>query len=83
MYALALEYPVEVFTEDLELEADLGVDSVKQTELLSRAADRYHLPERPAEFRLSDCSTMGKVTDFVLDGLLSSAGGPADGVPRG
>ena len=33
MYASALEYPVEVYTEDVELEADLGVDSVKQTEL--------------------------------------------------
>jgi hypothetical protein len=30
-----------VFTEDVELEADLGVDSVKQTELLSRATDRW------------------------------------------
>ena len=32
-YATALEYPVEVFIEDVELEADLGVDSVKKTEL--------------------------------------------------
>jgi len=83
-YAEALEYPVEVFTEDLELEADLGVDSVKQTELLARAADRYHLPERPADFRLSECSTMGKVADFVLAGLNSGAEPvTANGQPRG
>ena len=69
MYASALEYPVEVFTEDVELEADLGVDSVKQTELLSRAAERYHLPARPADFRLSEYSTIGKVADFVLAAL--------------
>ena len=36
-YATALEYPVEVFTEEAELEANLCVDSVKQTELLSHA----------------------------------------------
>ena len=62
-YATALEYPVEVFTEDVELEAGLGVDSVKQTELLSRAAYRYQPPARPADFRRSHYSTMGKVAD--------------------
>jgi hypothetical protein len=42
-YATALDYPVEVYTEDMEPDADLGVDSVKQTALLSHAADRYQL----------------------------------------
>jgi len=64
-YAEALEYPVEVITEDAELEADLGVDSVKQTELIARVAERYGLPERPEGFRLSDYPTLGKVVDFV------------------
>jgi acyl transferase domain-containing protein len=73
MYAAALEYPVEVFTEDVQLEADLGVDSVKQTELLSRAAERYRLSARPADFRLSEYSTMGKVADFVLAALPAPA----------
>jgi acyl transferase domain-containing protein len=73
MYATALEYPAEVFTEDVQLEADLGVDSVKQTELLSRAADRYQLPARPADFRLSDYSTMGGVADFVFGVLAAPA----------
>ncbi|HZN83147.1 MAG TPA: hypothetical protein VFC01_26230 [Mycobacterium sp.] len=31
MYATALECRVEMFTDDMELEADLGVDSVKKT----------------------------------------------------
>ena len=65
MYATALEYPVEVFTEDVALEADLGIDSVKQTELLARAAERYGLPEPPADFRLGDYDTMGKVVDYL------------------
>jgi acyl transferase domain-containing protein len=64
-YAEALEYPQEVFTEAVELEADLGVDSVKQTELIARVAERYGLPERPADFRLADYATLGRVTDFV------------------
>ena len=71
--AIALEYPVAVFTEDVELEADLGVDSVKQTELLSRGADRYQLPARPTDFRLSDYSTMGRVAAFVFGALTAPA----------
>jgi hypothetical protein len=60
-----------VFTEAVELEADLGVDSVKQTELLSRAADRYQLPARPTDFRLSGYSTMGRVPAFVFGALIA------------
>jgi malonyl CoA-acyl carrier protein transacylase len=66
MYAAALEYPEEVFTEDVELEAELGIDSVKQTELLARLSDQYALPSRPADFRLADYNTLGKVVDFVV-----------------
>ncbi|HKG51497.1 MAG TPA: acyltransferase domain-containing protein, partial [Actinomycetales bacterium] len=65
MYAEALEYPVEVFTETVALEADLGIDSVKQTELLARAGERYGLGQRPEGFRLSDHDTLGKVVDHL------------------
>jgi acyl transferase domain-containing protein/acyl carrier protein len=66
MYAEALEYPVEVFAEDTDLEAELGVDSVKQTELLSRVSERYGLPARSPEFRLSGHNTLGKIADLVV-----------------
>ncbi|PWK13931.1 acyltransferase domain-containing protein [Tumebacillus permanentifrigoris] len=65
LYAEALEYPEEVFTEDVALEAELGVDSVKQTELMARVSEQYNLPPRQADFRLSDYPTMGQITDFV------------------
>jgi acyl transferase domain-containing protein len=65
LYATALEYPEEVFTEDVALEAELGVDSVKQAELIARIAERYNMPPRPEDFRLGDYDTLGKVTDFV------------------
>ena len=72
-YAIALDNPVEVYSEDVELEADLGVDSVKQTALLSYAADRYQLPVWPTDFRLGDYSTMGRVADFVFGALTAPA----------
>ena len=72
LYATALEYPEEVFTEEVTLEAELGVDSVKQAELMARVAERYDMPPRPEDFRLGDYDTLGKVTDFVY----SQLGGP-------
>jgi len=65
IYSDALEYPDEVFTDDVLLEAELGVDSVKQIELLTRVSQRYGLPPRESGFRLSDYDTMGKIVDYV------------------
>ena len=66
MYAEALEYPVEVFTAQTPLEGELGVDSVKQTELLARVSDLYALPLQDTTFRLSDYPTLGHVRDLVM-----------------
>jgi malonyl CoA-acyl carrier protein transacylase len=65
VYAAALEYPEEVFTDDVLLEAELGVDSVKQIELMTRVASRYGISEQARGVRLADYDTMGKVVDFV------------------
>ncbi|MGH2369894.1 MAG: hypothetical protein ACRDI2_17070, partial [Chloroflexota bacterium] len=40
-------------------------DSVKQTELMARVVESYGLPPRPADFRMADYDTMGKITDLV------------------
>ena len=69
LYAAVLEYPSEVFEEQIDLEAELGVDSVKQMELLSRIQDRYGIPPLPEDFRLSEYNTLGKVTDLVMRAL--------------
>lgn len=66
LFAEAMEYPPEVFTEDVELEGELGIDSVKQMELLGKLEQRYRLPARPEDFRLSDYGTLRKITDFVF-----------------
>ncbi|SNR24671.1 acyltransferase domain-containing protein [Blastococcus mobilis] len=72
-YAEALEYPAEVFTDDVELEADLGVDSVKQTELFARTVERYDLPPRREGLRLTDFDTLGKVVDLVWSLLVETS----------
>ncbi|MFN6995706.1 MAG: acyltransferase domain-containing protein [Aquincola tertiaricarbonis] len=65
IYAQAMEYPPEVFTEGVELESELGIDSVKQTEIIQRISAQYRLPPLPANFRAGDIKTMGQIVDFV------------------
>lgn len=69
LYADALEYPEDVFEHEAELEADLGIDSVKQTELMARLGDAFELGPRPEGMRMGDYRTFGKVIDFVADSL--------------
>ena len=66
LYAEAMEYPVEVFTETAELEAELGIDSVKQTEIMGRASQMFGLPPLPPDIRLGDYRTLGQITDLIL-----------------
>jgi malonyl CoA-acyl carrier protein transacylase/acyl carrier protein len=66
IYAEAMEYPTEVFTETVELEAELGIDSVKQAEIMGRLSETYELPRLPANVRLSDFKTVGQVVDLVF-----------------
>lgn len=77
LYAETLEYPIEVFSNEIQLEAELGIDSVKQTELLARVSTRYQLPPRPADFRLRNYDTLGKVVDLVSSLLNDLPGTPA------
>ncbi|MCI2416140.1 acyltransferase domain-containing protein [Saccharopolyspora sp. K220] len=72
MYSDALEYPEEVFADDVELEAELGIDSVKQVELLTRVSETFGLPTPTDGFRLADYDRMGKVVDYTVR-LLSRA----------
>ncbi|MFI6735046.1 acyltransferase domain-containing protein [Nonomuraea sp. NPDC050451] len=72
LYATTLEYPEEVFEDHAELEADLGVDSVKRVELMGRLGLLFELGPRPEDLRVSDYRTFGQVVDFVVDSLASA-----------
>jgi [acyl-carrier-protein] S-malonyltransferase len=72
LYAEALEYPVEVLTEDAVLEADLGVDSIRQTELMIRSRKLFELGEPDSSVRTADFDTLGKIVDYVLGALNAS-----------
>ncbi|MDI7267505.1 MAG: beta-ketoacyl synthase N-terminal-like domain-containing protein, partial [Myxococcota bacterium] len=50
---------------DFELEADLGVDTVKQAEILAAVRERYALP-RDEKFRLADYPRLADLAEYVL-----------------
>ena len=68
-------YPVDMLGAHLELEADLGIDSIKRVEILSALRQRLPgLPElNPAD--LGKLRTIGQIVER-LEGRLYSAGHP-------
>ncbi|MBT8488963.1 MAG: SDR family NAD(P)-dependent oxidoreductase [Gemmatimonadetes bacterium] len=82
--AMALEvvaektgYPVEMLDLDMEMEAGLGIDSIKQVEILSELQERLPgLPEiAPSE--LASMRTLRDVADKLSAGLSSAGVQPA------
>ena len=67
-------YPVDMLEMDLDLEADLGIDTVKQAETFAEISELFDIP-RSEELRLRDYPTLGDVVGFVRDN--SPDAGPA------
>ncbi|PID85814.1 MAG: beta-ketoacyl synthase [Chloroflexi bacterium] len=57
-------YPEDMLELDLELEADLGIDTVKQAETFAAIRQEFDIPLRE-ELNLRDYSTIAKVISFV------------------
>jgi len=59
-------YPEDMLELDLDLEADLGVDTVKQAEVFARIRERFGI-ERDDKLRLRDYPTLAHVIGFVRE----------------
>ena len=69
-------YPAEMLDPELDLEADLGVDTVKQAELFSAVREEYGIP-RDDSRKLRDYPTLAHVVRFVYDNRPDLAGDAA------
>ena len=69
-------YPKEMLDLDLDLEADLGVDTVKQAELFAAIRGIYNIP-RDENRKLRDYPTLAHVIRFVYEKRPDLAGVPA------
>ena len=77
--ALAVEktgYPIEMLDLDLDIEADLGVDTVKQAEMFTAIRTTYNIP-RDENRKLRDYPTLAHVIRFVYEKRPDLAGVPA------
>ncbi len=69
-------YPKEMLDLDLDLEADLGVDTVKQAEMFAAIREIYSIP-RDENRKLRDYPTLAHVIRFVFEKRPDLAAGPA------
>jgi NAD(P)-dependent dehydrogenase (short-subunit alcohol dehydrogenase family) len=70
-------YPTDLLDMDLDLEADLGIDTVKQAEVFARIRECYGI-ERDDELKLRDYPTLNHVVGFVLDRMPAPAEAEAE-----
>ncbi len=59
-------YPVDMLELDLDLEADLGIDTVKQAETLLAIRETFNIPQQD-DLSLRDYNTLEKVISFVQE----------------
>jgi malonyl CoA-acyl carrier protein transacylase len=69
-------YPPDMLDPELDLEADLGVDTVKQAETFAAVREAYGIPRQEA-LNLRDFPTLRHVVKFVLDHRSDLAAPPA------
>ena len=59
-------YPVDMLEPDLDLEADLGIDTVKQAETFVAIRQAFDIPRRD-DLNLRDYNTLARVVGFVRE----------------
>ena len=65
-------YPKDMLDLDLDLEADLGIDTVKQAEMFAAVRAAYNIP-RDENLKLRDFPTLAHVIKFARDRQPNSA----------
>ncbi|MFQ5511957.1 MAG: SDR family NAD(P)-dependent oxidoreductase [Candidatus Krumholzibacteriia bacterium] len=73
-------YPTDMLDLDLDLEADLGIDTVKQAETFAAIREAYGIP-RDDDLKMRDYPTLAHAIQFVFDkrpDLGSQSGGSGE-----
>jgi acyl carrier protein len=65
-------YPQDMLDPELDMEADLGVDTVKQAEIFAVIRDTYGI-HRDENLKLRDFPTINHVIGFVMDRAVAGA----------
>jgi acyl transferase domain-containing protein len=73
-------YPPDMLDLELDLEADLGIDTVKQAETFAAIREAWAIP-RDEKLRLRDYPTLAHAIAFVKERMPRALGVPAAGSP--
>ncbi len=71
-------YTVDMLDAGLDLEADLGIDTVKQVETFGRISRHFELAV-PEDLRLAELNTIDKIAGYIRLQLGGAAAVPAEG----
>jgi acyl transferase domain-containing protein/NAD(P)-dependent dehydrogenase (short-subunit alcohol dehydrogenase family)/acyl carrier protein len=69
-------YPRDMLDPELDLEADLGIDTVKQAEVFALVRETFNIPRKDT-LKLRDYPTLRRVVGFVRENRPDLAGAPA------
>jgi acyl transferase domain-containing protein len=58
-------YPVEMLELEMDMEADLGIDSIKRVEILGAMQEAYPNLAKPNVEELGDLRTIGQIVDYL------------------
>ncbi|BFO16193.1 hypothetical protein SHKM778_25810 [Streptomyces sp. KM77-8] len=78
-------YPADMLDLTMNVEADLGIDSIKRVEIMGVIQERFHTTTTAGPEQLAELRTLGDIVDFVAGGAASSApaAAPATGPDAG
>ncbi len=60
-------YPVEMLELDMDMEADLGIDSIKRVEILGAMQEMYPDLPKPNVEDLGELRTIGQIVEYLQD----------------
>ncbi|MGB3650027.1 MAG: phosphopantetheine-binding protein, partial [Rivularia sp. (in: cyanobacteria)] len=68
-------YPVEMLEMDMDMEADLGIESIKRVEIMGALQEMYpDLPKSDNVEELSELRTIGQIVEYLQSMTSSSSG---------
>ncbi|MFF4503130.1 beta-ketoacyl synthase N-terminal-like domain-containing protein, partial [Streptomyces sp. NPDC001401] len=70
-------YPADMLDLEMDVEADLGIDSIKRVEIMGVLQERFPSPTPVGPEQLAELRTLSEIVDFVL-----SLGGLMNGRPE-
>ena len=69
-------YPVETLNADMDLESDLGIDSIKRVEIMSALAQQLPNAPKAKPEHLGTLRTLRKIVEFLSPAALGPVGAP-------